>query len=212
MPLELVGRKLGMTQIFAENGDRIPVTVVRTGPCTVIQRKTSESDGYAALQLGFEERTAKHTTRPQQGHFKRANVTPKRVLFEVRLPESEVSGFEVGAEVRCGEHFKEGQIVDVIGRTKGRGFAGVVKRHGFPTRVSTHGTHEYFRHGGANFSGTFPGRLFKGSRMAGHYGDETCTTLNLKVVKVDAEQNLLYLRGAVPGATNGLVRVRAAIR
>lgn len=212
MPLEMVGRKLGMTQVFSESGDRVPVTVVRTGPCTVVQKKTEENDGYSAVQLGFEEVKAQRLTRPEKGHLDKAGVPPRRVLFEVRLPAKEAGALEVGQTLGCADAFQPGQRVDVTGTTKGRGFTGVVKRHGFPTRTSSHGTHEYFRHGGANGSGTFPGRVFPGLRMAGHYGDERCTILRLEVVRIDPERNLLFIRGAVPGAANGLVRVRGAIR
>jgi large subunit ribosomal protein L3 len=212
MPLEMVGRKLGMTQVFSESGDRVPVTIVRTGPCTVVQKKTAENDGYSAIQLGFEEVKEKRLTRARKGHFDKAGVPARRVLFEVRLPAEEVGALEVGQTIGCADAFAPGQKVDVTGTTKGRGFTGVVKRHGFPTRTSTHGTHEYFRHGGANGSGTFPGRVLPGMRMSGHYGDESCTILRLEVMKVDPERNLLFIRGAVPGAANGLVRVRGAIR
>jgi large subunit ribosomal protein L3 len=201
-----------MTQLFLPTGDRVPVTVVRAGPCTVVQKKTPETDGYSAVQLGFEAVKESRLGRPRKGHLDRAGVPPQRFLFEVRLPAEEVGALQVGQTIGCADAFRPGQKVDVTGTTKGRGFTGVVKRHGFPTRTSTHGTHEYFRHGGANASGTFPGRLFPGKRMSGHYGDERCTILRLEVMKVDAEQNLLFIRGAVPGAVNGLVRVRDAIR
>ena len=206
-----MGRKLGMTQIFNEAGDRVPVTVINAGPCTVVQKKTPESDGYGAVQLGFEERKPKHVSKPLQGHFAKAETTPKRVLFEVRLEGEDLEKLEVGAQIDLGE-FREGQRVDVTGRSKGRGFAGVIKRHGFAMSTKSHGTHEFFRHGGAMSAGTYPGRVIKGKKMAGHMGDEQVTTLGLRVEKIEAERNLIYLRGAVPGHNDGLVRIRPAVR
>lgn len=212
MPLELLGRKLGMTQIFTEAGERVPVTVLRAGPCVVVQKKTPERDGYAALQLGFEERKPKHTTKPLAGHFARAGVAPKRFLFEVRVAPEELERFEIGQELRVTDAFREGQRVDVTGRTKGRGFTGVIKRWNFSLLGRSHGTHEYFRHGGAVSSGTFPGRIWKGKKMAGRYGNERVTILGLRVERVDAERNLVFVRGAVPGHRNGVVRIRPAVR
>jgi large subunit ribosomal protein L3 len=211
MAMELVGRKLGMTQIFNEEGDRIPVTVVEAGPCTVLQKKTAETDGYSAAQLGFEEVKPKHASKARQGHCSKAGQTPKRVLFEVRLTPEELAGLEVGQAITAGV-FEAGQRVDVTGRTKGRGFAGVVKRHGVIGARASHGTHEDFRHIGSMGAGTYPGRVIRGKRMAGHLGDERVTTLGLRVEKVDAEKNLIFVRGAVPGHTNALVRIRRTVR
>ena len=208
MSVELLGRKLGMTQIFTENGDRIPVTVISVGPCTVVLKRTEEKDGYSAVQLGFEDAKEKHTTRPMLGHFKKAEVSPKSVLFEVHLSPEEVGALEVGQELRCGEAFEEGKRVDVTGVTKGRGFTGVVKRWNFKTSKKTHGTHESFRHGGALSAGTYPGRIPRGKKMAGQYGNEKVTTIGLELVKVDGERNLLFIRGGIPGHRQGLVRVR----
>ena len=212
MALELLGRKLGMTQIFLDNGDRVPVTVVQAGPCVVVEKKTPERDGYSAVQLGFEDKKEKHTSKAMLGHFGKSDVTPKRVLFEVRLPPEEVEPLEVGQEIRCGETFESVKKVDVSGLTKGRGFTGVVKRWRFKTARQTHGTHESFRHGGALSAGTYPGRIPRGKKMAGQYGHERVTTLGLHVEKVDAERNLLFIRGGVPGHRNGLVRVRPSVR
>jgi large subunit ribosomal protein L3 len=211
MSLELVGRKLGMTQIFNEEGDRVPVTAIELGPCTVIQKKTPETDGYGAVQLGFEERKAKHASKALQGHCSKAGQPPKRVLFEVRLNAEELAGLEVGQAVTA-SIFETGQRVDVSGRTKGRGFTGVVKRHGVIGARASHGTHEDFRHIGSMGAGTYPGRVIPGKRMAGHYGDEKVTTLGLRVEKVEADKNLIFVRGAVPGSIRGLVRVRRAVR
>ena len=181
------------------------------GPCTVVQKKTEEKDGYTAVQLGFEERKEKHTTRPMQGHFAKAEVSPKRVLFEVRLTAEELEALAVGQAVDL-SLFEEGQRVDVTGRSKGHGFTGVVKRHGFGTAKKTHGTHEFFRHAGALGAGTYPGRIVKGKKMAGQDGNERVTTLGLRIEKIDTERNLLFLRGSVPGHRNGLVRIRSAVR
>jgi large subunit ribosomal protein L3 len=212
MPLELLGHKLGMTQIFNEAGDRVPVTVLKIGPCTVVQKKTEESDGYVAAQLGFGERREKHVRKPLAGHFGRAEVSPKRTLFEVRLSAEELEKLEVGQELGVNDAFESVERVDVTGTSKGRGFSGVVKRWNFATHGSTHGTHEYFRHGGATGAGTSPGRIVKGKKMAGQYGAERVTTLGLRVERIDPERHLLFLRGAVPGHRDGLVRVRRAVR
>ncbi len=210
MDLEIVGRKLGMTQIFNEAGDRVPVTVLQAGPCTVVQKKTNEKDGYTAVQLGFEDRKEKHATKALLGHFKGSGVDPKRVLFEVRVNEEQLGEFELGQQIDCA-HFQEGQKVDLTGTSKGRGFTGVIKRWNFRTSKKTHGTHEFFRHGGALSAGTYPGRVHPGKKMAGQYGSERVTTRGLKVEKVDAEKNLIFVRGSVPGHRHGLVHIRTAV-
>jgi large subunit ribosomal protein L3 len=210
--LELYGRKLGMTQIFDESGERVPVTVLALGPCVVVQKKTDERDGYSAVQLGFEDCKEKHATAPRRGHFRAANVPLKRHLFECRLPASDVAGLEVGRSLDCSGTFEGATRVDVIGTTKGRGFTGVIKRYGFAQAKMTHGTHEFFRHAGSHGSGTYPGRVFKGKRMAGRHGGTQMTQLGLRVQKVDAERGLLFVRGAVPGHTNAMVRVRRSNR
>jgi len=211
MNLELIGKKLGMTQVFNDAGDRVPVTVLEVGPCTVVQKKSEPTDGYAALQIGFKDKKQKHTPGAMKGHFAKAKVEPKRVLAEVTVDAAELDKYELGQQLTC-EGYQAGQHVDVIGTSKGRGFTGVVKRHGFPTRSDSHGNHESFRHGGAVSSGTFPGRIKKGLRMAGHYGDARVTQLNLRVERVDADKNLIYVRGAVPGHPNGFVRIRPTVK
>jgi len=210
MAIELLCRKLGMTQIFDENGRAVPVTVLSAGPNVVVQKKTPERDGYSAVQLGYGERRKNLFTKAEQGHFARAGVEPTRHLVESRIDGSEAEGLEEGQEVRC-DRFEPGQSVDVIGTSKGRGTAGVVKRHGFAIKRKTHGTHEFFRHGGAIGAGAFPGKVIKGLKMAGRMGNERVTVRNIEVVRVDAEQNLLFVRGGIPGHRNGLVRVRAAV-
>jgi len=212
MSLEFLGRKLGMTQIFRDSGERIPVTVLSLGPCVVVQKKTTATDGYSAVQLGFEETKEKRTSKALQGHFAKASVAPQRFLFECRLDDAEAEALNVGDSIACGTQFEGVERVDVSGLTKGRGFTGVVKRWNFTTPKQTHGTHEFFRHGGSVAAGSYPGKIFKGKKMAGRYGNENVTQLGLRVEKLDADQNLLYVRGSVPGHTNALVRVRTSNR
>jgi large subunit ribosomal protein L3 len=200
-----------MTQIFAEDGECIPVTVLEAGPNTVVQKKTEDRDGYTALQLGFCERRPSRMSRPLAGHFQKANVATKRWLRESRISPEEAEGIEVGQEIKA-DLFQQGQRVDVIGTSKGRGTAGVVKRHGFSIKRLTHGTHEFFRHGGSIGAGSYPGRVIKGMGMAGRLGNQRATALNVEVVRVDLDKNLLYVRGAVPGHTDGLLRVRPTVR
>ena len=210
MSLELLGRKLGMTHVFDDVGDRITVTVIEAGPCVVVQKKTPQSDGYAALQLGFEERKEKHTSKAAMGHFAKAEQSPKRFLYEVRVKPEELDGFEVGQQISVADAFNEVPKVDVMGTSKGKGFSGVIKRHNFGRSKMTHGTHEFFRHGGAMSAGTYPGRVIKGKKMAGHMGAEQVTTLGLRLTRLDPEKNLLFVRGSVPGHAQGLVRVRVS--
>jgi large subunit ribosomal protein L3 len=211
VPIALLCRKIGTTQIFAESGECIPVTVLEAGPNTIVQKKTAERDGYAALQLGFGERRPSRTPKPLAGHFQKAKVAPKRHLRECRLTEAEAEGREVGGEIRC-DVFAPGQRVDVVGVSRGRGTAGVVKRHKFTMKHNTHGTHENRRHTGSVGANTFPGRVIKGLRMAGRMGNARVTQLDLEVVRVDAEKNLLFVRGTVPGHRNGIVSVRPTVK
>jgi large subunit ribosomal protein L3 len=209
--IQLLCRKVGNTQVFSESGECIPVTVLEAGANTVIQRKTVDKEGYAALQLGFEERRPSRTTKPMAGHFQKAGVAPKRHLAESRVTPEEAQAHQLGQEIGL-DVFKEGQRVDVTGTSKGRGTAGVVKRHNFAIKRRTHGTHEHFRHGGAIGAGSYPGRVMKGVGMPGRMGNQRVTALNLEVVRVDPEQGLLYLRGSVPGHRNGIVRVRPSVK
>lgn len=210
MAIELLCRKIGMTRIFDESGDAIPVTVLEAGPNVVVQKKTEETDGYTALQLGFGDRREKLFTKPEKGHFEKAGVAPKRHLRESRIDAAEAEGHEVGSEITC-EIFEPGQYVDVVGTSKGRGYAGVVRRHGFAIKKKTHGTHEAFRHGGSIGAGAWPAKVIKGLKMAGQMGDERITVRNLQVVKVEPERNLLFVRGSVPGHQDGLVAIRKAV-
>jgi large subunit ribosomal protein L3 len=207
MPLGLIGKKLGMTQVFAKGGELVPVTVILAGPCTVVQKRTSETDGYSAVQLGFGEKKAQRLSKAEREHRKKASKMPS-VLREFR----DGADLEVGAEVKVADLFKEGDLVDVTGVSKGRGYQGVIKRHGFSGFPATHGTHEYFRHGGSIGNRTHPGRVFKNKRMAGHMGSERVTAQNLAVVAVRAEDNVLLVRGAVPGGKNGLLFIRPAVK
>jgi large subunit ribosomal protein L3 len=208
--IEFMCRKIGMTQLFNEAGECITVTVLDAQPNRVVQKKTPERDGYSALQLGYGERALRHASKPLLGHCAKASVAPPKQLRESRIAAEELETYEVGQEIGV-DIFRAGQRVDVIGTSKGRGFAGVVKRHGFGVRT-THGAHEYFRHGGSIGPGSFPGRVIKGLRMAGHMGDERVTTLNLEVVRVDPEKRLLFVRGGVPGHNDAMVRVRPSVR
>ena len=209
MAIELLCRKIGMTRIFDEGGLSVPVTVLEAGPNVVVQRKTPDKDGYSALQLGFQERKTRRTTKPLAGHFERAGVSARRHLAESRVGDEELANFEVGQELGP-DLFEAGQRVDVIGTSKGRGTTGVVKRHGFKTKKKTHGTHEGFRNPGSIGAGAYPGRVIKGMNMAGRHGNARVTTRNLEVVRIDPENHLLLLRGSVPGPDDGIVRVRAA--
>lgn len=202
----LIGRKIGMSQIFAEDGTLVPVTVIQTGPCTVVQKKTQQKDGYTALQLGFGLRKPKRVTKPVLGHCKASGAEPFVVLREFRTNESDQ--YEVGSQITADQIFQSGQRVDVTGRTKGRGYAGVMKRHSFGGFPKSHGTHEYFRHGGAIGNRSYPGKIFKGKRMAGQYGNDRTTTQNLQVVAIRPEENLVLIRGSVPGSRGGIVIVR----
>lgn len=210
MSIELLCRKLGMTQIYDDNGNSLPVTVLEAGPNVVVQKKTLEGEGYSALQLGFGDRRPDLFTKPQRGHFEKANVAPLRHLVESRVTDEEAGQYEVGAEVKC-DLFEVGQTIDVVGTSKGRGHQGVVKRHNFAIKRRTHGTHEFFRHGGAIGAGAYPGKVTKGMKMSGQMGNERVTLRNTKILRIDADKNLIFVHGGVPGYRNGIVRVRAAV-
>lgn len=204
----LIGKKLGMTQFYNAEGNVIPVTLVQTGPCVVVQKKESTRDGYNALQVGFGSKKSQRVNKPMQGHMAKAGKGAFEVLKEFRLDD--VSKYEVGQELKVGELFKVGDRIDVAGISKGHGFAGVIKRWSFGGFPGSHGTHEYFRHGGSIGNRSYPGRVRKGKKMAGHWGDERVSIQNLEVVDIRAEQNLMLIKGAVPGAKEGVVIVRLA--
>jgi len=224
--LGLIGKKLGCTQIFDANGNVARVTVIEAGPCLVVRKRSVENDGYVAIQVAFGEKPARLVNKPAAGHFTKNGVAARtvqgkkgkdlevfpRTLKELRLSAEDAARFEVGQTISVGDVFKEGQLVDVTGTSKGRGFAGVFKRYHFAGFVSTHGTHEYFRHGGSIGTNMTPGRTLPNTKMGGQYGDETVSMLNLRLVRVDDEKNLLMIQGGIPGAKNGLVVVRHAVK
>ena len=208
MKKAILGTKVGMTQIFGENGELIPVTVVLAGPCTVVQKKTTETDGYEAVQVGFGDVKEKNLNKPQKGHFAKAGVALKRHLKEFRLDDC--SALNVG-DVISADTFTAGEKVDITGITKGRGYTGAVKRWNLSTLCSTHGVGPIHRQSGS-MGVIDPARIFKGKKMAGQYGNEQVTILNLKVVKIDGERNLIAVKGAVPGAKNGIVFIRTSVK
>lgn len=208
--LGLIGRKLGMTQYHSENGTINRVTAVEAGPCVVVAKRTLKQNGYSALQLGFGEYAERLVKLPLRGQFKKADVEPKRVLKEFRVPEDIAAQYEVGDELTVDKVFKAGDFVDVTGVSKGRGYTGVMKRYHFAGSVATHGSHEYFRHGGAIGQNMTPGRVFKGVKMAGQHGNRRITTQNLRVVDVDQEENVIFIKGSVPGGRRAVVTVRGA--
>ena len=203
----LIGKKIGMTQIFDEAGVASPVTIIEAGPCYVTQIRSTEKEGYSAVQLGFDEIKSKRLTSGQIGHLKRNNITPLRFLREFREKNPQVSE---GQKITVGEIFSQGEFVDVVGTSKGKGFQGGVKRHHFKGGPKTHGQSDRNRAPGSRSSGTTPGRVFKGSRGAGHMGMDRVTVQNLKVELVDTERNLLGVRGAVPGPKGGVVVIKGA--
>ncbi|MEZ4900510.1 MAG: 50S ribosomal protein L3 [Spirosomataceae bacterium] len=199
----LIGKKIGMTSVYNADGQALACTVIEAGPCVVTQVRTEDTDGYNAIQLGFGEKKEKHTTQPLMGHFKKAGTTPKRKLVEFKEFASELS---LGQALSVNDVFAEGDFVDVVGTVKGRGFQGVVKRHGFGgVGGQTHGQHNRMRHPGSIGACSFPSRVFKGIRMAGRMGNNRVKVQNLKVLKVIPEQNLIVISGSVPGAKNSFV-------
>lgn len=205
----IIGKKIGMTHIFDENGMVIPVTVIEAGPCVVAQKKTKENDGYESIQLGFSEMKEKLANKPRKGHFKKAGTTPKRHVKEFRLENS--ASINVG-DVISADTFASGEKVDITGITKGRGYTGAVKRWGYHTLRQTHGTGPIHRQVGSMGANSSPSRVFKNKKMAGQYGNEQVTILNLEVVKVDADKNLIAVKGAVPGSRGGIVFIRDSVK
>jgi large subunit ribosomal protein L3 len=205
----ILGEKLGMTQIFSEDGRAVPVTVVKAGPCIVTQVRTAAKDGYAAVQLGFGEVPQRKIRKPAKGHADKAGAPVSKHLVELRTDDAD--SFTPGQELKA-DVFAPGDFVDVIGVSKGKGFAGNMKRHNFGGMPASHGTERKHRQSGSVGAGTTPGRVFKGKRMPGHLGHERVTILNLRVVEADPEQNLLLIRGAVPGNNGSLLMVRSAVK
>jgi large subunit ribosomal protein L3 len=206
MTIGLVGRKAGMTRVFTDAGDSLPVTVIEALPNRIVQVKDSKADGYRAVQVTFATRRASRLTKPVAGHYAKPGVLPGEKLVEFRLTEGEGSDLKAGRELKV-DLFKEGQVVDVAGTTIGKGYTGVMKRHGFAGGFASHGASVVHRAPGSIGQRQTPGRVFKGKRMAGHLGNAHRTIQNLEVVRVDAERNLLFVRGAIPGARNGIVTV-----
>ena len=204
----LIGKKIGMTQIFDEKGNMIPVTVIEAGPCVVVQKKTTENDGYEAVQVGYGDVKANKVTKPMGGHFKKADVAPKKVLKEFRLADT--SAVNVG-DILKADIFAAGEYVDVVGKSKGKGTAGVIKRWNFARLRESHGTGPVARHGGS-LGVIDPARIFKGKKMAGHLGSERVTVQNLSVVKVDVENNLIAIKGSVPGPKGGIVVIADSVK
>ena len=207
MKKALLGRKVGMTQIFSEHGKVIPVTVIEAGPCTVVQIKTKDADGYEAIQLGFGEVKEKKLIRPVKGHFTKANVAPKKHLREFRLEEI---SYNVGDEIKA-DIFTAGEAVDVTGTTKGKGFQGVIKRHGQSRGPMGHGS-MYHRRPGSMGSTSTPGRVYKGKNLPGHMGHETVTVQNLEIVRVDLDKNVLLIKGSVPGNKGAILKIRNSVK
>ena len=209
MQKAIIGKKIGMTQIFDENGRVIPVTVVEAGPCVIVQKKTVENDGYAAVQMGYGDVKPQRLNKPEKGHFAKADVAPKKTLKEFRLDNSDA--LNVGDVVKA-DTFAVGDSVDVSGTSKGKGFAGAIKRHNQHRLKETHGTGPCVRHGCSIGMCSSPSRVFKGKRMAGHLGAEKVTVQNLRVVKVDVENNLIAIKGAIPGPRGGIVVIADTVK
>ena len=205
----IIGKKLGMTQLFDEKGKVIPVTVIEAGPCVVVQKKTIENDGYEAVQIGFGDKSEKNANKPMKGHFAKADVALKRVLREFRLDDC--SSINVGDIIKA-DTFAVGDAVDVCGTSKGKGFAGSIKRHGYSRLKETHGTGPVHRHAGSMGANSTPSKVYKGKGLPGHMGAERVTVQNLDVVKVDVENNLIALRGAIPGPKGGVVFITDSVK
>ena len=209
MQKAIIGKKIGMTQIFDENGKVIPVTVVEAGPCTIVQKKTVENDGYAAVQMGYGDVKPQRLNKPEKGHFAKADVAPKKTLKEFRLDNSDA--LNVGDVVKA-DTFAVGDSVDVSGTSKGKGFAGAIKRHNQHRLKETHGTGPVHRQAGSMGACSSPSRIYKGKGMPGHMGAEAVTVQNLEIVKIDVENNLIAVKGAIPGPKGGIVLVRSAVK
>lgn len=202
----LIGKKIGMSQVFGPDGNIVPVTVIQAGPCVVVQRKETGTDGYNAVQIGFGARRSRRVNKAEQGHVVKAGKGAFNVLREIRADT--VPQYGVGQEIKAADLFKAGDRVDVTATSKGKGFAGVIKRWGFGGFPASHGTHEYFRHGGSIGNRSFPGRVFKGKKMAGQLGNAKITVQNLEIITVRSEEHVLVIKGSVPGANGAVLMVR----
>ncbi len=206
----ILGKKLGMTQVFLPNGDISPVTAVEVAGCVVVDKLVPEKNGYSAVKLGFDEKPLRVVNKPELGVYKKTGLQPQRFVKELRLENGDLAKYEVGKPVAVAEHFKALTHVDVSGVSKGKGYQGVMKRHNMPGFKNTHGTHEFFRHGGSIGCRLTPGRVHKGKRMSGHMGDDNVTVQNLVLLEVDTENNVLLIQGALPGAKGAYVVIRNA--
>lgn len=204
----MIGKKIGMTQIFKEDGSIVPVTVIEAGPLVVVQKKTVEIDGYNAIQVGFQNIKEQRMNKPAKGHFNKGNLEYKKYLREFRVENPDE--FEIGQEIKA-DVFEAGDLIDVTGTSKGKGTQGVIKRHGFGRGRESHGS-KFHRAPGGMSAGTYPGRVFKGHRMAGRMGNERVTVQNLEIVRVDAEKNLILIKGAIPGPKKGLVTIKETVK
>ncbi len=206
----LLGKKIGMTQVFAADGERIPVTVIQTGPCVVVGKRSEDRDGYTAVQIGFDELPGRLTNKPDMGQFTKAGVKPQRVVKEFRLPAAECDKFEIGSTVKASQVFEQGIPVDIVGTSRGKGYQGVIKRHHMSGTKASRGVHEFFRHGGSIGCRLTPGRVIKGKRMSGQMGNEQLTVQNLQLISILDDDNCILVRGAVPGAPGSFVTVQKA--
>ena len=209
--LGLLGKKIGMTQVFNPDGSRVGATAIEVGPCVVVQKRTEDKEGYTAVQLGFIDKPERKVNRAEMGHFAKAGVKAKRVLREFRMSADAAAGIEVGQELKA-DMFKVGDRIDVVGTSIGKGFAGVFKTYHFHGANDTHGAHEVFRHGGSLGTNMTPGRVFKGRKMPGHHSARRITVLSIEVVRVFAEDNLIFVRGPVPGSRNSVVELKPAVK
>jgi large subunit ribosomal protein L3 len=210
MRMGLLGKKIGMTQVFSDDGERIPVTAIQAGPCYVTGKRTDDTDGYSALIIGFDEKPTRLTKRPEMGQFKKAGVAPQRHVREFRLPAEDVAKYELGQALKPSEVFEDGIPIDVVGTSKGKGFQGVMKRWGMHGGKTTHGVHEVYRHGGSIGCRLTPGHVYKGKKMAGQMGNRRVTIQNLQLVQILDDENIILVRGAVPGANDGYVMIKKA--
>ena len=210
LKIGLLGKKIGMTQVFADDGEAVPVTVIQTGPCHVIGTRTAERDGYSAIVLGFDEKPVRLARKPELGAMKDSGIKPQRFVRELRLPAEEVAKYKVGQVLGPKDVFADNTAIDVEGRSKGKGYQGVIKRHHMSGMTRAHGTHEYFRHGGSIGCRLTPQRVHKGKRMAGHMGHDKVSVQNLQLLRIVPDDNVILVRGAVPGAANDYVVVTNA--
>lgn len=211
MSRAILGKKLGMTRIFDETGNQIPVTVLQAGPCKVVQKRTPAKHKYSAIQIGFETVPSRKLNKPGKGVFEKLDLKPHRYLREIRMTPDEVNQYKIGDDITV-SIFEDGELVDVTGTSKGKGYQGVVKKYGFAGNTKTRGTHEVRRHPGSIGNCEWPGKVFKGRKLPGQMGNKRITTQNVRIVKVDEEQDLIMLRGSVPGARGGLVVLQKAVK